>query len=161
MEGRKRLDGLASWLEHVQVGGNVTLTESRIDRTEDVLDLLRRFRDNPSETRQLQGQSPFLVNLNAGYDNPASGTSVNVFFNRFGDRLQTVSANGIDIFERARSTLDANVSQRLIRGVTASVSVKNILDSEEIVSQTFKGNEFVNDQRPLGRSVSVGVSYRY
>ncbi|PQJ34858.1 hypothetical protein BSZ35_09825 [Salinibacter sp. 10B] len=161
LEAQKQLDGLASWLEHVQVGGNLTLTQSRIDRTEAVLGLLRQFQENPDETRQLQGQSPYLVNLNAGYDNPASGTSVNVFFNRFGDRLQTVSANGANIFERARSTLDANVSQRLIRGVTASVSVKNILDSEEIVSQTFKGNEFVNDQRPLGRSVSVGVSYRY
>jgi outer membrane receptor protein involved in Fe transport len=161
LEGRKRLDGLASWLEHVQVGGNVTLTESQIDRTEDVLDLLERFRDNPSETRQLQGQSPFLVNLNAGYDNPETGTSVNVFFNRFGDRLQTVSANGVDIFERARSTLDINASQRLLRGVTVSASVKNVLNSEQVVSQTFKGTEFVNDQRPLGRTVSVGVSYSY
>ena len=161
LEARKRLDGLASWLEHVQVGGNLTLTESRIDRTEDVLALLRRFRDDPDETRQLQGQSPFLVNLNAGYENPESGTSVNVFFNRFGDRLQTVSANGVDIFERARSTLDVNFSQRLLRGVTVSVSAGNILDSEEIVSQKFQGTEYVNDQRPLGRTLSVGVSYSY
>ena len=161
IEGQKRLDGLASWLEHVQVGGNVTLTESRIDRTEDVLELLKRFRDDPSETRQLQGQSPYLVNLNAGYDNPETGTSVNVFFNRFGDRLQTVSANGVDIFERARSTLDINASQRLLRGVTVSASVKNVLNSEQVVSQTFKGTEFVNDQRPLGRTVSVGISYSY
>jgi TonB-dependent receptor len=161
VEARKQLDDVAAWLEHVQVGGNLTLTQSRIDRTEDVLDLLRRFRDDPSETRQLQGQSPFLVNLNAGYNNPETGTSVNVFFNRFGDRLQTVSANGVDIFERARSTLDVNASQRLFRGLALSASVSNVLNSEEIVSQTFKGNEFVNDQRPLGRTVSVGVSYSY
>jgi outer membrane receptor protein involved in Fe transport len=161
LEARKRLDEVAPWLEHMQVGGNLTLTESRIDRTEDVLDLLRRFRDNPDETRQLQGQSPFILNLNAGYDNPETGTSVNVFFNRFGDRLQTVSANGVDIFERARSTLDINASQRLLRGVTVSASVKNVLNSEQVVSQVFKGTEFVNDQRPLGRTVSVGVSYSY
>jgi len=161
LEARKRLDNLASWLQHVQVGGNFTLTESRIDRTEDVLALLRRFRDDPSETRQLQGQSPFIVNLNVGYDNPESGTSINVFLNRFGDRLQTVSANGVDIFERARSTLDVNFSQRLLRGVTVSVAAGNILDSEEIVSQKFNGTEYVNDQRPLGRTLSVGVSYSY
>lgn len=161
LEARKRLDGFASWLEHMQVGGNFTLTESRIERTEGVLDLLERFKDNPSKTRQLQGQSPFILNLNAGYDNPETGTSVNVFFNRFGDRLQTVSANGVDIFERARSTLDINASQRLLRGVTLSASVKNVLNSEEVVSQTFKETEYVNDQRPLGRTVSVGVSYSY
>jgi outer membrane receptor protein involved in Fe transport len=161
LEAQKRLDGFASWLEHVKVGGNLTLTESRIERTDEVLALLRRFRDDPSETRQLQGQSPYILNLNAGYDNPESGTSVNVFFNRFGDRLQTVSANGVDIFERARSTLDVNVSQRLLQGITASFSVKNILDSDEVVSQEFKGTEYINDARPLGRSFSVGVSYSY
>ncbi len=161
LEARKRLDNLASWLEHVQVGGNLTLTESRIQRTDGVLALLERFRDDPSETRQLQGQSPYIVNLNAGYENPESGTSVNVFFNRFGDRLQTVSANGVDIFERGRSTLDFNVSQRLLRGVEASFSIKNILNGDEIVSQKFKGQEYINDRRPIGRSFSVGVSYSY
>ena len=161
LEARKRLDDVASWLEHFQVGGNLTITESEIDRTEAVLEQIRLFRDNPDETRQLQGQSPYIVNLNAGYDNLDSGTTVNVFFNRFGDRLQTVAPNGADIFERARSTLDINVSQRLLRNVTAKMSVKNVLNSDETISQEFKGNEFVNDQRPLGRTISVGVSYSY
>ncbi len=161
LEARKRLGGLAPWLEHVQVGGNLTLTQSQIDRTEEVLTLIRQFRDDPDETRQLQGQSPYIANVNAGYDNPETGTAVNVFFNRFGDRLQTVSANGADIFERARSTLDINFSQRLLPGVSASISVKNVLNSDEVVSQTFKGDEFINDRRPLGRTVSVGVSYSY
>ncbi|MEF8796735.1 MAG: TonB-dependent receptor [Salinivenus sp.] len=161
LEARKNLGGLASWLRHVQVGGNLTLTQSEVTRTENVLEAIRAFDENPSETRPLQGQSPYLLNLNAGYQNPDAGTSVNVFFNRFGDRLQTVSRNGVDIFERARSTLDVTASQRLLRGVSIKASVKNVLDSEEIVSQQFKGNEFVNDRRPLGRTVSVGVSYSF
>jgi outer membrane receptor protein involved in Fe transport len=161
LEARKNLGGLASWLRHVQVGGNLTLAQSEVTRTEEVLEAIRAFDENPSETRPLQGQSPYLLNLNAGYENPEAGTSVNVFFNRFGDRLQTVSRNGVDIFERARSTLDVTASQRLLRGVSIKASVKNILDSEEIVSQQFKGTEYVNDQRPLGRTVSVGVSYSF
>lgn len=161
LEARKNLGELASWLRHVQVGGNLTLIESEISRTERELEALRAFQDNPDDTRALQGQSPYLVNLNAGYQNPTSGTSVNVFFNRFGDRLQTVTRNGVDLFEQGRSTLDVNVSQRLLRGVTVKASVKNALDSEEVVSQSFRGNEFVNDRRPLGRTVSVGVSYAF
>lgn len=161
LEARTRLDGLAAWLRHVKVGGNLTLAESEVTRTEKVLQAIRAFDDDPDETRQLQGQSPYLLNLNAGYENPEAGTSINVFLNRFGDRLQTVSRNGVDIFERARSTLDVKASQRLLRGVTAKVSVKNALNSEEIVSQTFKGNEFVNDRRPIGRTISVGVSYSF
>lgn len=161
LEARTNLGDLASWLRHVQVGSNLTLAESEVTRTEEVLQAIRAFNENPDETRPLQGQSPYLINLNAGYENPEAGTSVNVFFNRFGDRLQTVSRNGVDIFERARSTLDVMASQRLLRGIEIKASVKNVLNSEEIVSQEFKGNEFVNDRRPLGRTVSVGVSYSF
>lgn len=161
LEARTKLDGLADWLQHVQVGGNLTLSQSNVTRTEAVLDAIRAFDDNPSDTRPLQGQSPFLLNLNAGYEHPDAGTSVNVFFNRFGDRLDTVARNGVDIYERGRSTLDVRASQRVLRGVEATVAVDNVLDSEEIVSQEFRGNEFVNDRRPLGRTVSVSVSYSF
>lgn len=161
LEAQKRLGALASWLQYFQVGGNLTLTQSEIDRTQEVIDLISEFQDDPSTTRQLQGQSPYIVNLSAGYDNPETGTSVNVFFNRFGDRIQTVSANGIDIYERGRSSLDLNASQELLQGVEVSLSVSNVLNTDEIVSQTFRGNEFINDERPLGRTVSVGISYRY
>ena len=161
LEARKRLGTVAEWLQHVQVGGNLTLTHSEVTRTEEVLEAIRAYRDNPSETRPLQGQSPYIVNLNVGYENPGVGTSVNVLFNRFGDRLQTVARNGIDIFEQGRSSLDVMASQRLTRGVEAKISVKNALNADEVVSQTFRGSEFVNDRRPLGRTVSVGLSYSY
>ena len=161
LEIRKRLDNLASWLRHVQVGGNLTLTQSEVSRPQDVIEAIRAFDVNADDTRQLQGQSPYLLNLNAGYENPASGTSVNVFFNRFGDRLDTVTRNGTDLFEQGRSTLDVKVAQEFLQGVTAKVSVKNILDTNKVVSQSFKGEEFVNDLRPLGRSISVGVSYDF
>jgi outer membrane receptor protein involved in Fe transport len=161
LEARTRLDGLAGWLRHVQVGGNLTLTESQVSRPDDVLQAIRAFDVDASDTRPLQGQSPYLLNLNAGYVNPETGTSVNVFFNRFGDRLDTVTRNGVDLYEQGRSLLDVNASQRLLRGVEVTASVKNVLDSEKVVSQSFKGTEFVNDLRPLGRTVSVGVSYSF
>ena len=161
LEARKRLDGLADWLEYVQVGGNLTLTQSQVSRPEEVLQAIQAFDVNADDTRPLQGQSPYILNLNAGYENPNTGTNVNVFFNRFGDRLNTVTRNGVDLLEQGRSMLDVNVSQRLLRGVKAKVSVKNVLDSEEVVSQSFKGTEYVNDLRPIGRTVSVGISYSY
>ena len=161
LEARKRLGGLASWLQHVQLGGNLTLTQSRVSRPEDVVKAIRAFDVTADDTRPLQGQSPYIVNLNVGYENPDSGTNVNVFFNRFGDRLDTVTRNGADLFEQGRSMLDVNASQRLLRGVQATVSVKNVLNKEELVAQSFKGTEYVNDLRPLGRTVSVGVSYSF
>ncbi len=159
LEARKRLGLLASWLEHVQVGGNLTLAHSEVSRTDEVLQAIRAYDDNPSATRALQGQSPYLLNLNAGYENPELGTSVNVFFHRFGDRLQTVARNGVDLFEQGRSTLDVNVSQQVLHRTEVKASVKNVLNQDEVVSQTFRGQSFVNDRRPLGRTVSIGLSY--
>ncbi len=160
-EARKRLDGLASWLRHVQLGANLTLIQSEVSRSEKELDAIRAFDDDPSPTRPLQGQSPYIVNLNAGYENPDSGTSINVFFNRFGDRLDTVTRNGLDLFEQARSTVDMTASQRLMYGFSMKVSVKNLLDTDYVVSQEFGGETFVNDRNPRGRTVSVGFSYSF
>jgi len=161
LEARKQLDGLAPWLRHVQIGGNLTLTQSQVSRPDDVLQAIRAFDVDADDTRPLQGQSPYILNLNAGYENPDTGTRVNVFFNRFGARLDTVTRNGVDLYEQGRSIFDVNASQRLLRGVKVKASVKNVLDSEEVVSQSFNGTEYVNDLRPLGRTVSVGVSYSY
>jgi TonB-dependent receptor len=159
VEARTQLDRLASWLRYVQVGANVSLIQSQVDRSEEELDAIRAFDDNPSTTRQLQGQSPYLVNLNVSYENPDSGTSLNVLYNRFGERLDTVTRNGLDIFEEARGTLDVTASQALMHGITLKASVKNVLDAEYVTSQSFRGTTFVNDRNPLGRTVSVGVSY--
>jgi TonB-dependent receptor len=161
LEARKRLGVLASWLRHVQVGGNVTVSESSVSRPEDVLQAIRAFNIDVDDSRALQGQSPYIVNLNAGYENLNSGTSINVFFNRFGDRLDIVTRNGNDIFEQARSMIDVNASQRLPGGIKAKISIENVLNSEKVVSQSFAGQEFVNDFQPLGRTISVGVSYSF
>ena len=160
-EARKRLGALAPWLRHVQVGANLTLIQSEVDRTEAELEAISSFDEDPNTTRALQGQSPYIVNLNAGYENPDSGTSINVLLNRFGDRLDTVTRNGLDLFEQARSTVDVTASQRLMGGVSVKASVKNLLDTDYVVSQSFGDETFVNDRNPLGRTISLGVSYSY
>jgi TonB-dependent receptor len=160
-EARKRLGGLADWLRHVQVGANLTLIQSEVDRSATELEAIRAFDENPSTTRQLQGQSPYIVTLNAGYENPNSGTSINMFFNRFGDRLDTVTRNGLDLFEQARSTVDITASQRLMNRFRVKASVKNALNADYVVSQAFSGESFVNDRYPLGRTISLGFSYSF
>ncbi|WP_143815281.1 TonB-dependent receptor [Longibacter salinarum] len=161
VEARKRLDFVHPALQYVQIGGNLTLTQSAVTRDSLELVAIGAYRDNPSDTRQLQGQSPYIVNLNAGYENPEIGTSINVFYNRFGDRIDTVTRNGVDLEEQGRNIIDVMASQRLFDGLTLKASVKNVLDENEVIAQDFKGQQFVNDLRPLGRSISMGVSYSF
>ncbi|NBB99291.1 MAG: TonB-dependent receptor [Bacteroidetes bacterium] len=159
-EARKRLDGVAHALRHVQIGANLTLIRSEVERSADELEAIRAFDDDPETTRPLQGQSPYIVNLNVGYENPELGTSINVFFNRFGDRLDTVTRNGLDLFEQGRNSLDVTAAQRILRRFTVKGSIKNLLDTDWTTAQEFRGQTFVNDRQPLGRTVSLGLSYR-
>ena len=160
-EARKRLGFIADWLRHVQVGANLTLIQSQVERSEAELEAIRAFDENPSTTRPLQGQSPYIANFNVGYENPDSGTSINAFFNRFGDRLDTVTRNGIDLLEQARSTVDVTASQQLMNRFRVKASVKNVLDTDYVVSQSFSGETFLNDRYPIGRTISLGFAYSF
>lgn len=160
LEARKRLDGAASLLKHVQVGGNLTLVQSYVDIPAEEMTVIRAADPGAAGTRPLQGQSPYLVNLDLSYDNARTGTAVGLYYNVFGDRLATVSEGAApDVFERARATFDLVASQQLMNRFTLKLSVKNLLDDPVRFSQTFKGREFIYQQYTTGRLVSLGVSF--
>lgn len=159
-EVRKRLDGLGSLLRHLQVGGNLALVASRVRIAPDELELRRAVDPSTSETRSLQGQSPFVVNLDVTYDNPGTGTLVSAYYNVFGDRLAEVSIGGTpDVFESTDGDLDVTLAQRLPMGFRLKLAAKNLLGADYLLKQTFKGEDYVVRSYDRGRSFSVGLSY--
>ena len=158
LEARKRLDVIAPWLEYFQVGGNLTLTRSEIIIAEDEMERIRAFNPNAADTRDLQGQAPYVVNADVGYENPELGTSISVFYNIFGPRLHAL-ADGPDLYEQARSTVDVVASQRVFGGFSVKASVKNAFNAAHEISQHFKGTTYVNQRYPMGRSISLGLKY--
>jgi outer membrane receptor protein involved in Fe transport len=171
IEFRKRLDVLGRAFRHFSIGGNASFTESQIDVpciqfSEDGEEcirgelLFRQINDEPS-TRDLQGQSPFLVNLNMSYDNPDTGTSVGLFYNVFGERLSVVSTGSTpDVFEEPRPQVDFTFSQELLSHWSLSLDVENILNSNSEQTYSFKGQEFTYQENELGRTFSMGLSYK-
>ena len=98
MEARRRLDFLPSVLSNLQVGGNLSVVSAEVELSD--TELVNRGACTleesqagacPSETRPLEGQSPFVLNLDMGYVDLERGTSVNLFYNLFGRRLFAVS----------------------------------------------------------------------
>ncbi len=159
-EIRKRLDQLGRVFENVQAGANLTLTRSQVDIEEGELEVIRFTNPSASSTRDFLGQSAFVVNLDLGYNNPASGTSVNAFYNVFGQRLMEVSTGGTpDLFEQPRNVLDLTFAQRLPAGFKLKASAKNLLDAEYKITQTFREVEYLKQSYRLGRSFSLGVAY--
>ena len=159
-EARTRLGFVAGFLQDVRLGGNLTLVQSEVSIDPAELAQIRAYNPSADDTRPLQGQSPYVLNLDLGYEN-ARGTALNVFYNLFGPRLDFVARGGQpDYYERSQGLLDVTASQMLGRGFTLKASAKNLLDADYEVTQEFKGRDFVNLRYDRGRSFSLGLSYR-
>ncbi len=169
VEARRRLDFLPSVLSNLQVGGNLSLVNAEVE----LLDFDKVARGEctqaqadadacPESTRPLQGQSPYVVNLDLGYLDLERGTSVNLFFNVFGRRLYAVSRGVVpDLFEKSRATLDFTASQNVWNGFSVKLSAKNLLGTQyQLVNyDEDTGAEYLRREYDLGRSFSFGVSY--
>ena len=159
-ELRKRLGFLATAVRNFSIGVNVSLVHSNVDIAETELAARQEIDSTASATRQLQGQSPYIVNADFSYDNLRSGTTAALYFNVFGERLSNVSLGGTpDVFEQPSPQLDFTFSQRLPGNWSAKISAKNILNSAFRMSHSFDGQEFIYQEYTRGRKFSIGVAY--
>jgi outer membrane receptor protein involved in Fe transport len=159
-EVRKRLDQVASALGNFQVGGNFTVVHSEVDIPAEELMVIRAADPDASTSRSLEGQSPFIANLDVSFDKAEWGSVVSLYYNVFGKRLITVSEGAApDIFERPRTTVDLVYSQRLKGGVGMKISAKNLLDAETRTSQMFKDTEYIYGLFKQGRTFSLSLRY--
>ncbi len=159
-EFRKQLGFLGTWANNLQLGTNVTLVQSKVDISPEELKVIQAYDPNAKGTRELQGQSPFIVNFDFAYVNMESGTEASINYNIFGKRLSEVTQQGTpDVYEYSRPDIGLVFSQKLLDNLKLKISAKNILDSEVKKAQEFKGQEYITQQYSLGRSFSIGVSY--
>ncbi|HVI43307.1 MAG TPA: TonB-dependent receptor [Chitinophaga sp.] len=69
-----------------------------------------------SKKTPLQGQSPYLINSGLSYAPADNNFSVNLLYNRIGQRLRFRGMNlGLDTYERPRDVIDFQVSKRLFK----------------------------------------------
>lgn len=129
--------------------GNVALVASRID-------LGDAGGIQTSDERPLQGQSPYVVNVQFGWDHPDRGDRFTVLYNVAGRRIVEVGAQGApDTYALPVHQLDAVVRKDLGRGLALTVKGGNLLDS---VARTMQGSEEVDAIRK-GWRVGLGLSW--
>ncbi len=159
-EFRKSLDEVLNELRDFSVGTNISFINSRVNISEGELAVIRQNDPNAESTRQLQGQSPYLVNLELSYYNSTSGTTASIFYNVFGDRLAEISIGGTpDIFEKSKPMLDFVASQNLFTNFNLRLSIKNILNSAYKLTHEYKGAEYIRAEYKSGTSISLGIGY--
>ncbi len=168
MELRQRLSALGGPFESgfasgLSLGGNVTFTRSRITIAEAELLERRMINADASDTRALQGQSPYLVNLDLSYD--GADTNAGLYFNLFGRRLSRVGVP--DVFEDPSPQLDFVASQRVFDQFKVKLSVKNIFaqgvkqiyDFPTSTLAAIGGGDAIYQSYDRGTSFSFGLSF--
>ncbi len=116
--------------------------------------------DGPSgqtnDTRPLQGQSPYVANVQFGYDNKDKGISASLLFNKFGERISEAGNSGRpDIYEQPFNQVDFVYSHAFARRWKVSFKAKNLLDDEALFLQ----GDAITRTFSRGRGFSLGVSY--
>lgn len=160
-EIRKNLGFIAHRLRHFNLGTNLTFVRSEVDIPELELIVARDARPDAPKTRELQGQSPYLFNLDLGYSNPDIGFNSSVSYNKFGDRLSIVAEGATpDIYERGYGSLNFTANKTLLENFELSVKASNLLDPEIKESQIFNGDEYLYSGYQTGRTFSLGIKYK-
>ncbi len=161
LEARRNLRFLTEALRHFSLAANYTLVRSYVDIPELELLVIRNAKPDAEDTRELQGQSPFLFNLDLGYSNPAIEFNSSVSYNYFGDRLGIISEGATpDIYERGYGSLNFTSNKTIADHFELSFKVSNILDPYIIQSQFFNGDEYFYQRYKRGRTFSLGIKYK-
>ena len=113
--------------------------------------------------RNLQGQSPFLINSSLDYKNE-NGLRAGLFFNMQGKTLEVVGTGfSPDVYTQSFKSLNLNLSKSFGKNQnkTVNLKVENILESKkESYYESFKASNKIFSFREQGKAFSVGYSIK-
>lgn len=109
-----------------------------------------------SKSRPLSGQSEYVINLQAGYDNPDDSFSWTILFNTFGERITKIGSYGLpDVMEEPFSKLDFVCSKKYGSRSSFKLKIQNLLNESSVVTQGGK----VKEESKKGISISLGYGW--
>ena len=153
IEARKSFAFLDSSLHNFSVGGNYSRIYSEVE--------IPKGQGQLAETRPLQGQSPYLINIGLFYATDDNDFSVNVFYNKFGRRIAEagvktdINLERVDIYEEAFDQLDVTISKNFTKTISAKFSANNILNQ----SRKFSYGEKIQKLDIKGISYGLGITF--
>ncbi len=153
LEWRQKLGGLWQRLEAFSLSTNLTLLKSQVQIDPDISGV------TASGNRPLQGQSPYLWNMDLRYFHRRWETQADLLFNVFGKRISEVGSDYLpDIYEMPHPDFDFTVRQPLSHAFTIKGSAENLLDPE-MRFQHNGSQEYITQSFRQGRAFSLGFSY--
>ncbi len=155
-------------LPKFSVNANISVIDSQQTFSEDEEEARRdNLRDGETlgDSRDLQGQSPLLVNVGLNFDDPDKGWQAGLFYNVQGETLEIVGNGDIpDVFTQPFNQLRLSASKRFGKNQQNQLSLRfsNILGDEiESVYKSFRAEDRTFSFRDPGREVSLSYSVRF
>ncbi len=122
MELRINMGQFADRLEGLQLRSNLAWIQSMVDFS----GVAGQNRDK----RELQGQSPYIINLALGYQPVKSGFSINLLYNRIGRRIWLVGSNEyLDTYEAPRDQIDLQIAQSFGKRFQLKLNIGDLLNT--------------------------------
>jgi hypothetical protein len=167
LELRKSLGFIPGW-QNFSINTNISLIESQQNFSEDEREAREdnlREGETLGDYRQLQGQSPLLINFGLNYDNPANGWQAGLFYNVQGETLEIVGNGDIpDVFTQPFHNLRLNVSKAFGKDQQNKISLRfsNILNDEiESFYKSFRATDRIFSSRYPGQAISLSYSLQF
>ncbi|MFW6019542.1 MAG: TonB-dependent receptor domain-containing protein [Bacteroidales bacterium] len=167
-EFNRDMDMISPFLKHFNMSGNITLVHSEIEMTESEFNARKAFEKEGQtikKTRDMGGQSPYVINGGLSYNNLESGLSAGIFYNVKGETLSIVGAGVFpDMYLEPFHSLNFSLGKKLGKEKRTKIDFKvsNLLD--QIQKSSFKS--YKAEDKPYsiyhpGRSFSLGLSYEF
>lgn len=119
--------------------------------------------------RQLQGQSPYLVNAGLYYNNEPLGLQINALYNVVGKRIFLVGDDAVQptVYEMTRNVIDLNIIKTLGKKVELKLGLQDLLNQpfRLIQDSNLDGKITSSDETyqkyRRGSYATLGLSYKF
>lgn len=164
-EVRKKLLGLDDGILNLNINSSLILSRQKMNDTELNLRRSSEPERSISEFRELQGQSPYLINTGLSYSNADKGIQSALYYNVQGATLEVVGVGFIpDVYTAPFNSLNFNFSKNFgaSNNQTITFKVVNLLDDQrESRYEYFGNNSNIFSLYKPGRDFSVGYSISF
>lgn len=167
-EFRQRLGFLTEGLNNLKLNANVSVIKSELtmsDAEYNSRTLAARTGETVDKKRDLQGQSPYLINVGLDYVNEDIGLQTGLFYNVQGKTLEVVGTGIVpDVFTHPFNSLNFTLNKAFGEKKNSSIDLKvtNILgDKKESFYESYQALDQIYSLRNPGTEFSLGYTYKF
>jgi TonB-dependent receptor len=159
-EARKNLGFINSFMQHFNIGANFTFVKSETTIDEAELEQIRAQDPNSPATRDMFGQSPYVVNAFLNYSNEKVGLEANLTYNVSGPRMVLVIQGATpDVYEQAFNSLNFNINKKIGKHFKLGLYAKNILNGRKEQTYTYKDVSYDFQSYTLGQTFILTLKF--